>query len=164
MAALKRCYKRVLGMNLQPCVELRTAVQRYAKLCLKTDRRKDADLLFKRVTDMQSGKPLDPLPDNMIFNASKPQGGAPNDGTASDTKSGDKPAAAADKGTTPTDKGTAPSDKPAASSEQPSDLTPKPTDNKDDNKKVGGEFDSSGTTTTSQVKAGDPRLLHQTNK
>ena len=178
----EQCFKRVMGMSLPPCVENRTAVQRYAKLCLKSGRKQDADLLFKRVTDMQSGKPLDPLPENMIFDASKPQDGTPKTGTASDTKggdkstaasdapsaggdkqaaSGDKPAATTDKAAAAADKKTAPADKPAASSEQPTDLTPKPTDNKGDDKAVAGAKDGTGKTNTpakgsDQGKAGDP--------
>jgi len=71
-AAAENCYKRVLSMNgLPPSVELRTAMQRYATLCLKTGRAKDSEILYQHVTDMQMGKPVTPLPANMLIDTSK---------------------------------------------------------------------------------------------
>ncbi|MBS2009624.1 MAG: tetratricopeptide repeat protein [Cyanobacteria bacterium SZAS TMP-1] len=72
-ASAEDCFKRVINMTgLPPCVELRTAMQRYATLCLKTGRTKDSEFLYQRINDMQMGKPMAPLPANMTLEAAKP--------------------------------------------------------------------------------------------
>ncbi len=60
----EECFKKVLNMtDLKPCVQLREAIYRYAKLCLACKRKEDSDFLFQRVNEIQAGtKLVAPLP------------------------------------------------------------------------------------------------------
>jgi tetratricopeptide (TPR) repeat protein len=94
----EECFKRVLNMTgLKPCVELREAVHRYAKLCMYNKRKADADFLFKRENDIQSGAALDPIPANMIWEGpaksdSDAAAGTKNSATPSDAAKSPAPA------------------------------------------------------------------------
>jgi len=81
-------FKRVINTpDMPPCQGLFTAMQRYAKLCLKSNREKDSTLLYKRLENLQAGRPMDPLPANMTVDVAAVYGDKKDDQTAATTDS-----------------------------------------------------------------------------
>ena len=119
VASAENCYKRVINMpNLPPCPQLLKCLQRYAKLCVKNDREKDGNILYKRMEDLSTGKTPAALPDNMKYEA--PAAG--DNDKASATTGSDKPAAASDADKSSTgDKAGAGENKPAGDKPAASD-------------------------------------------
>ena len=73
MASAEDCFKQVVNRSgLKPCPELVTAIQRYARICLATNRQADADILYKRLADVQAGKTLQPLPASLLLDPNAP--------------------------------------------------------------------------------------------
>ncbi|MBU6454871.1 MAG: tetratricopeptide repeat protein [Cyanobacteria bacterium REEB67] len=78
LPAAEDSFKEVINNpDLKPCPELLTALQRYAKLCLGTKRKSDAEALYKRIEEIQTNKPLTALPTSLGLETST-TGGADN--------------------------------------------------------------------------------------